>query len=234
MCGGMAKAQRATESLLASDLDERYTRETVFGVNLNTNAGLIGGAMFKHGRLMSGRNYHHFHLEIVNVKHPKEQTRQNLVTGQRFIQGKVNHFVVIRPMYGVERILFKKARQQGVQVNAVLAAGPALGIVAPYLINYQGRIVRYDPSIHRYDGINGSATIFQALPQASLEVGASTKLSLNFEMGAFKSSVAGFETGIMADFYRQPIVIVNDAQNLVENRSIFTSFFINFYFGSKK
>ncbi len=36
--------------------------------------------------------------------------------------------------YGRDLILFKKAPQQGVEIKAVFAIGPSIGVVAPYYV----------------------------------------------------------------------------------------------------
>ncbi len=52
--------------------EDAYDSEFVWGVNLNTNGGLIGGVIFRYSQALDEKMYQHFALEIVNVKHPKE------------------------------------------------------------------------------------------------------------------------------------------------------------------
>ncbi len=223
----------------ALDDDNFYTREWVGGINLNTNGGLIGGVMFKHSRHIRNKMYHVFQVEVVNVKHPKEQQLISRYNGSTFVGFKHNYLWVIRPQYGREVILFKKAREKGIQVSFVGAGGLALGLVAPYLVEYDDpngtqKIVQFDLA-KNHDPINvvGTANFFQALGEADLEVGLNLKASVNFEFGIIKSSVSGFEAGFNVDLFRNRIEIL-DPQTEAENRKVYTSIFLTLFFGSRK
>jgi hypothetical protein len=235
-------AQRI-ESAFRSDFDYLddenllYRRELVYGINLNTNGGLIGGLMIKHARVISRFMFHSFSLEMVNVKHPKENRVSNLTTGRTFVEEKQNYLFTVRPMYGREIVLFQKAKVQGIQVNWIFAAGPTFGVVAPYLINFrdsQGviRTQQFNPDVHRRGSIDilGTGSFLESLSQAKIEPGASLKMSVSFEFGAFKTNVTGFETGFMVDQFLNEIVIIPRA----ENRSLYTSAFLTFYYGFRK
>ena len=43
---------------------------------------------------------------------------------------------------GIQRILFRKAADAGVQVNGLLSAGPSLGLLMPYYISYDRTATR--------------------------------------------------------------------------------------------
>src|SRR5690554_8218604 len=87
--------------------DYEYDREVLFGVNKNTNGGLIGGVNLKLGYRIDDKNFQFFQLELVNVKNPRE-VRYNTVLGNSYIFGKTNYLYSVRPQYGREVILFKK------------------------------------------------------------------------------------------------------------------------------
>ncbi|MCR9083362.1 MAG: hypothetical protein NXH89_13140, partial [Cyclobacteriaceae bacterium] len=106
-----------------------YDKEFIFGLNKNTNGGLIGGLMFKVGTRISDEQFSFFAVELANVKNPKE-VRYNTVLGNSYIFGKSNYLYSIRPQYGREVILFRKAPNQGVQVSALAAVGPSIGLIA--------------------------------------------------------------------------------------------------------
>src|SRR5688572_22771418 len=112
-----------------------YDKEYLFGLNKNTNGGLIGGFVFKAGTRIDDSQFSFWGIELSNVKNPKE-ARYNTVLGNSYIFGKSNYLYAIRPHYGREIVLFKKAPNQGVQVSALAAVGPTIGIIAPYYIEY--------------------------------------------------------------------------------------------------
>jgi hypothetical protein len=220
------------------DEEDSYQSEFAYGVNLNTNAGLIGGLLLKNSRKITNNMYHYFYLEVVNVKHAKEYRQTNPYTGNLFTLGKQNYLFVFRPQYGREFVLFRKAPEEGVQINGILAAGPSIGVVKPYYIQYQFtsndiRSVPYDPRIHTsIDRILGSGSFFEGFDQAKFRIGASIKAAASFELGTFRNSVTGFEVGLLAEIFSQNVPIM--APSFANNQNIFTSGYVNIFFGSRR
>ena len=206
-----------------------YQNEWLYGVNFNTNGGLIGGIFLKYATASGPRSYHSFPIDIVNIKHPKELKVFPLNGTNSYIQGKSNYLFVIRPQYGHEYVLFKKSKKQGVQVSAYAGVGPSIGLVAPYLISYNGQVTQYDPSQHGRNPnlIEGAFDFTSSLGNADLRIGASFKASLYFELGTSKKSVGGFEAGFTLDAYKDEIVIIPEAPN----QNIITSAFLTFFYG---
>lgn len=213
-----------------------YQTEFTWGINKNTYGGLIGGFVFKKGRKLSDRVLETFGLEIMNVKHPQEQRRNSPSTGNFFIYGKSNYLYALRFQYGRDFILFKKAPQQGVEIKAVTAIGPTLGVVAPYYVERpadQGGFVtireQYNPSI-RAEEIYGPGRLFEGLGESDLKLGANAKVALNFELGTIKSHVTGFEAGFLMDAYTSKIEMVPTAQNY----AIYPTLFFTLFYGGRK
>ena len=161
----------------AEDNEESYKSFTSFGVTTNTNSGILGGAVFRQssalGSKLFGKNqYRYLALELVNVKHPKELSQQDFVTGARLVYGKQNYLFVLRPEYGRELTLFSRQDDEGISISGILAAGPSLGLEKPYMVQFQssdGRVVTepFDPVKHagstQTTGIVGAGSFFQAL-----------------------------------------------------------------------
>ena len=212
-----------------------YTSEMIWGINKNTNGGLIGGFMIKRGREINNGLFEVMGVELSNVKHPKEQRTQTL-NGSTYIWGKQNYLYSIRLQYGREKILFKKAPQQGVQINAHLSVGPTIGLVTPYYISeslgpFESRSVPFDPDIHiNQRNIIGTGRLFKGLGESDVKIGANLKSAMIFEFGTFKRNVTGFEVGFMLEAFTEEIVIVPQA----DNRAIFPSAFITLFYGSRK
>ena len=218
------------------DDDLLYRKEFVYGLNFNTNGGLLGGIMFKHARVINKFMFHSFSLEIVNVKHPKESRFQNISTGSSYVPGKRNYLYMIRPQYGREFVLFQKAKEQGVQVNWITAVGPGIGVVAPYLIDYSYgnnliRTEQYDPETHiNFESILGTGRITESISKSKIKLGGSFKTSMSFEFGTFKNNVTGFEAGFMLDAFTSRVEIMATS----DNRSVYTSAFLTFFYGTRK
>lgn len=218
--------------------DYEYTRELIWGINKNTNGGLIGGVIFKYSIALKPTIFQSFGLELMNVKHPKEVRYVNY-NGNSYILGKQNYLYSVRLQYGREKIFFKKAHQQGVQVSGILAVGPTIGVVAPYYVERVIRrgqsqivnteVVPYTPAISSSD-IVGTGGIFQGLDESDIKIGANLKASISFEFGTFKNSVSGFEAGFLLEAFPNEIILVPAA----DNRKVFTSAFITILFGTRR
>ena len=226
----------ATTSLFAQTrMATDYTSEIIYGVNKNTNGGLIGGLMFRYNRVKSEKLTESFGLELSNVKHPKE-VRYTTFIGNAYIWGKQSYLYSIRPHYGAEYLLFRKAQRQGVQVSILGAAGPTLGMIAPYYIEYatgptSSVRVPFDPEIHaNQNNILGNGGLLRGLGDSEFKIGAHAKAGINFEFGTFRSNITGIEAGLMVEGFRDDIIIIPTA----ENRNFFSSAYISLYFGRRK
>jgi hypothetical protein len=213
-----------------------YQSEFTWGINKNTYGGLIGGFVFKKARKLNERMLETYGFEIMNVKHPQEVRQNSIQTGNFFIYGKANYLYALRFQYGRDFILFKKAPQQGVEIKAVFAAGPTIGVVAPYYIERggdTGGIVTirepYNSSISP-EQIYGPGRLFEGLGESKLKLGLNLKAALNFELGTVKSQVTGFEAGFLLDTYSSKINIVPSAPNY----STYPILFFTLFYGSRK
>ncbi|NME67712.1 hypothetical protein [Flammeovirga aprica] len=244
--------------------DEYYEKEWALGIMMNTYGGTIGGAsvrfskkfFYEHkiteslgrnsgktkvtrgrvGEIENERKYHSLSIEFLNIKHPKEEKRQTY-TGESVVPGKKNRLYAIRPMFGKEWIVFKKARKQGVQMNFIANAGPSIGIVSPYLIKYKdparGVITKQftkQDFLDYSDFIEGTGSLGESLSKASVVVGLALKASLSFEFGVNKRSITGIEAGIIADAYAQKVEIMATD----DNRNLHMAMFLTFFFGGRK
>jgi hypothetical protein len=171
----------------------------------------------------------------MNVKHPQEVRQNSERTGNFFIYGKSNYLYALRFQYGRDLILFKKAPQQGVEIKAVTAIGPTLGVVAPYYVERDGdgsfTTVRepYNPNISAAD-IYGPGRLFEGIGESKIKLGANFKAALNFELGTVKSQVTGFEAGFLLDAYTSKVIIVPTAKNY----SVFPILFFTLFYGGRK
>ena len=215
-----------------SEEDYEYTDEFVWGINKNTRGGLIGGFILKKSIRMNENQFQTFGLELMNVKHPKETRISNPLNGNSFIWGKQNYLYSIRLQYGREQVIFKKASFQGLQIHAILAGGPTIGLLAPYYIqNSNGINEPFDPEKHvDFNSILGTGNILQGIGESEIKFGLNFKPALSFEFGAFKSNVSGIELGFMFEGFTEEIVLVpNDS-----NDQFFTSFFVTLFYGRRR
>ena len=218
--------------------DESFENELSYGINFNSNGGLIGGVFLRSSYYKSDRLYQFWGVELVEVKHPKERQIYSVRSGETFIRGKQNYLFVVRPHYGGEYVLFKKAAESGVQVNAVGAAGPSFGLMVPYYVRYsvgnQGfddiRTVRYDPNTLLLENIYGSSGVFTGLSETNVNMGVHFKAGVSFEYGRYHESITGIEVGFLVEhFFKRPVIIPE-----ARNYNTFTSVYLNLYYGRRK
>lgn len=213
-----------------------YNSEFIWGITKNSSGGLIGGFVLKKARKLSDRVLESYGLEIVNIKHPQEVKRTSAFTGNFFIYGKSNYLYALRPQYGRDFIFFKKAPQQGVEVKIVLAAGPSIGILAPYYIERKFGS-DFNPTNHQqyktdvpYSDILGTGNLFEGLGESKIQLGGNFKFAVNFELGTVKSQVTGFEAGFLVDAYFNKVVLMPSTTN----RSVIPTVFFTMFYGSRK
>lgn len=218
---------------------DNYESEFIWGINKNTSGGLIGGFVIRSSKRINDRLYQSIGFELVNVKHPLEVRRNSRITGNLFIYGKSNYLYALRGQYGRELVLFRKAPHQGVEIKAVVAIGPSIGILAPYYIDYDvdGNITsidtkkeQYDPNKHKFQDILGTGHVLQGIQESKFKLGGNFKAALSFELGTLKSHVTGFEAGFLLDAYTEKIPLMPTA----ENKAIFPTAFITLFYGKRR
>jgi hypothetical protein len=229
-CSAMGQTQDSYE----------YNSEFTWGLNKNSAGGLLGGFTFKKAKRINDRVFKTYGLEIMNVKNAQENRVQSPITGNSFIAGKSNYLYALRFQYGRDVVLFTKAPQQGVEIKAVVALGPSIGIVAPYYIERQSdpqsfnntKSEQYDPNNqnHQISRILGTGYLFQGLGDSKIQLGGNIKAGFNFELGIVKSQVTGFEVGVLVDAYFSEVVLMPRA----ENRAVFPTFYFTLFYGSRK
>jgi hypothetical protein len=223
---------------------EDHVKEFIYGVNINTNGGLIGGVFLKGNKIIKPKTYRSWGLEIVGVKHKKEIKLQG-ANGSTFVPGKLNHLIVIRPQYGRDYLIFRKAPEEGVQVSLSWATGPSIGWLIPYHIIYREQdkdvSVAFDPAVHvAYNNILGSGTIFEGIGESKFTFGAHAKAGISLDFSAFRNSITGIELGVNVEgFIEEPKIMTNPPSisvvgQEVKNHQLFASLYLNFFFGMRK
>ncbi|MFD1468420.1 hypothetical protein ACFQ48_09305 [Hymenobacter caeli] len=231
--------------------EQSYRKEFVYGINFNTQGGLIGGLSIRSTRVIDDRWLRFWSLEGVSLKNQKEERVTNSATGGSFIYHKTNYAFALRPSVGVQRILFRKAADAGVQVNALLSAGPSIGLLMPYYISYDytaantGRFgngddirdEQYDPSIHVQEGaIIDHAPFFSGIGKLQFVPGLHLRGALSFEYGRYRDAVAGIEAGFLVEAYTKRLLVLSPGTlgdpALVNNR-FFPSVYLTLYIGHR-
>ena len=245
----------APATAMPSD-EQSYRRETVYGINFNTQGGLIGGVNVRVARMLDERLLRFWSLEGVSFKNPKEERVTNPYTGGTYTRYKTNYAFALRPSIGVQRILFRKAAESGVQVNALLSAGPSLAFLMPYYISFdvtadrnngqigpQDEVVneQYNPSKHLIGGsvkasVIDRAPLFSGLSGTKIVPGAHLRGGLSFEYGRYRDAVAGAEVGFLLEMYTKRLDVLappvgTDPDAL--NKQFYPSVYLTLYIGHR-
>ena len=233
--------------------EQSYRRETVYGINFNTQGGLIGGVNVRVAKVLDEHWLRFWSLEGVAFRNPKEESVTNPYTGGAFKRYKANYAFALRPSVGIQRILFRKAADAGVQVNGLLSAGPSLGLLMPYYISFDQTAFNnrsqpssndviideaYDPVKHGNNElyIYDRAPIFSGISQTKLVPGAHLRGALSFEYGRYRDAVAGAELGVLLEVYTKELLVLNppapaDVNSL--NHQFFPSVYLTLYLGHR-
>ncbi|MDX2189281.1 MAG: hypothetical protein SFY32_05410 [Bacteroidota bacterium] len=218
-----------------------YDKEFTYGINWNTNGGLIGGFSFKYGWQLKKiqTQYNLLCFEMVEVHHKRElDVSGNSRSSSSYVLGKEWLMYAFRFSYGREILLFNKSEEEGVQVSWIFAGGPTLAYRKPVYVNYiytrqdQNQEIR-DVKPIRYkadsstDRIDSPASFFLGVDQMTAHLGVHARTSLNFEFGHFRNSIAGLEVGGMFEAYTTRMVMIPQ----VENQWFFPTMFFILYFG---
>jgi hypothetical protein len=232
--------------------EQSYQKEFVFGINFNTQGGLIGGASVRSSRVLDDELLRFWSIEGVMLKNNKEE-RLSTIVGGTYINQKTNYAFVLRPSFGLQRILFRKAADAGVQVNGLLSVGPSLGLLMPYYISYDrsynpvthtinlstDEIVneQYDPVRHIYtDAILDHGPLFSGIGQTQVVPGFHLRGGLSFEYGRYRDAVTGLEAGFLVEGFTKRMVILSpDPKDTKDplNRQFFPSVYLTLYFGPR-
>ncbi|MGY2131060.1 hypothetical protein ACW9KT_02445 [Hymenobacter sp. HD11105] len=244
--GSVAQAQDATPNDGPS-----YRKEFTYGINFNTRGGLIGGVNVRSTRVLSDKWSRFWSIEGVEVKHPKEQRVGNQFTGGTYVLNKSNYMFALRPSFGAQRVIFRKAPESGVQVNALLGGGPSIALMMPYQIYYDytqrdgtGRPIgiediraeQFDPNRHAQATLLvDRAPLFSGANNVKPYAGAHLRGALSFEYGRYRDAVAGIETGFLFEYFpgRPTILRATGISDTKLNETFFPSVYLTLYLGTR-
>ncbi|WP_310393688.1 hypothetical protein [Hymenobacter sp.] len=231
--------------------EQSYRKEFVYGINFNTQGGLLGGGSVRSSRVLDDRFLRFWSIEGVMLKNTKEE-RVNTVVGGSFVERKTNYAFVLRPSVGLQRILFRKAADAGVQVNGLVSVGPSLGLLMPYHISYDRTVAaagggppnlqgdeivneQYDPVKHAVtSAILDRGPLFSGIGQTSVVPGFHVRGGLSFEYGRYRDAVTGLEAGFLVEAFTKRLLILSpEADRDDLNRQFFPSVYLTLYFGHR-
>ena len=239
---------------VAPSEEQSYSKEFVLGVNFNTQGGLLGGAMVRSTKVLDEQWLRFWSLEGVMLKNKDKEKLVTTTPGGSYVLYKTNYAFSLRPSVGIQRVLFRKAPDAGVQVNALLSAGPSFGLLMPYYISYDRTAAKttpvtfnlqtdeivneqYDPVRHSNEAaILDRGPLFSGIGSTQVVPVFHLRGGLSFEYGRYRDAVTGLEVGFLLDAYTKRLVILSPSALADQdeiNRKFLPSVYLTLYFGHR-
>lgn len=228
-----------------------YDQELSFSGTLASPRNLILEA--RSGKLVSFDRMKYWAISLGNIRHPRERKvnpERPLPMSNRISRSytfaKQHQLYALRFTFGNRKYLSEKARQKGVAVGYSYEAGPSLGILKPYYVEYQIGDGLQNLVDIRYEGaendrfldqdrIFGASTWSTGLDEISLRPGIHAKAAAHFGFGAYDETAKYLEAGLMADFFlgNTDLLVESELTPGVTNPPVFLALFIKVGFGKR-
>jgi len=221
---------------LTTDADFKrqvYDRDYTVGVLLHTRGF---GVTARYGLLTSGFTKSAIELDIVNMRHPKENRTFTdfLANSNGFVFGRLNSFYVVRTGIYRERILYDKTDQGTLSISWHYSGGISWGLIKPVYLEIEDfdsrvvRIERYDPT--KTDGfIRGQARFARGLSETRIQPGVYIKSGFSVDNHEEDNRIRSLEVGVIIDGYHTEIPIMHDTSN----NQFFFQLYLSLNFGKK-
>lgn len=214
------------------------------GVSTATNSGLIGGMNVRKIWGKRNQNLNVLNLDLAHIRDYREFNSPYSYNGQTYTEGKLNYLFTVRPEFGKEITLLKKASQGGPALKGIFSTGPTLGLQAPYMVdvatstnNPYGNqstisVTMKDFLENKYPsaGVVRESGMFTSIGKSKFVPGWHVKSAFNIEFNSEKSSYMAIEVGFIIDVFNSPIEMLNQSTQ----RPVYTTGYLTFLLGRTK
>lgn len=181
-------------------------------------------------------------LEINSVRDTREVQIESAYgeQGKKYVFGKANHFYVATPSVGIQQNFFPLHANNQLNVRLGIQAGPAIGIVSPYLVeifeslpgnSFYGRrsIEQFNPEEHAYSDIIGKANFLSEPLETDFKIGLSLKGSAWIDFSRSNHYISAIQLAVNADIFPSeiPIMVVS------QNKQVFIAGSLGIVFGNR-
>lgn len=219
-----------------------YQNERSISLSLNSNGF---GAGFRFGQRKSYLNKTLFDIDFAYIKHPKEvkisASPLSYSSSRKYVYGKTNLFVNLRPSIGFQREIFSKEDRGSIAIKYYAGAGPSIGITKPIYYNFyiisgiNGVFYIVDTRVEKFEferhpgnkEIAGRAPIWKGFDELKLYPGLHVKAGISFEYSTVNRLLNAIEVGSVFDAFTKKIPIMYTHHN----NQFFLSLFIIYRFG---
>lgn len=198
-----------------------FQNERSVSISLNTNGF---GAGYRFGKRKTYLNKTLYDIELAYIRHPKETKMApdviGFTTSRRYVYGKLNLFLNLRPSIGFQREIFSKEDRGSIAIKYYYGAGPSLGITKPiyytFIIgdntgtNYYSVDQKFFTAQHPY-GIAGRASFWKGFDEIALYPGLHANLGISFEYSPLNQVINAIDVSATFDaFYKKIPIMATD------------------------
>jgi hypothetical protein len=206
-----------------------FQNERSISVSLTSNGMAAGFRFGKHKTYLDKITYD---IELAYIKHPKEvkisASPYSYVSSRRYVEGKTNLFVNLRPSIGFQREIFSKEDKGSIAIKYYYGGGPSIGITKPiyYTINIitpipptptqpggyytTTKVEKYGDAQHiqQTSEIAGRASFWNGMDELSLYPGLHARAGMTFEFGKFSQLINALDVSATFDAFTKKIPIM--------------------------
>ncbi|NQW43487.1 MAG: hypothetical protein HQ463_08675 [Bacteroidetes bacterium] len=211
-----------------------------FGIKASTNGtGLFFRTTFPFKNNLSKA----LDIDLTSLKNPKEKQIINNRIGnpKPFTYNKINRLYNLRLMGGLHYLFAERNSKNSINIGFFAVAGPNLGIIKPIFLdvneidpnNPNNFIIvarRYNPEIINTANIVGNSSYFTGINTLNFTGGLSFKTGAEFNWGNYGSEYKSIEVGFTLDWMPSKPSLIHK----IENKTLYSGFYISFALGKNK
>jgi len=219
-----------------------YQNEKSISLRLNSNGF---GAGFLFGRRINYLSKTIYEIDFSFIKDPKEvkvtSSDSYYASSRKFVFGKTNSFMNIRPSFGFQKEVFSKEDKGSIAIKYYYAFGPSIGLTKPiyYTFNVIDTVIDnylyYSQKDEKFDyyytpdvlNIAGHAGFWKGFDELKLYIGLHAKAGVTFEYSSMNRIINALEIGLSFDIFNSRIpILYND-----HKRQYFLALYAAYRFG---
>lgn len=217
-----------------------FQNERSIALSLNSNGF---GASYRFGKRKTYLNKTLYDLGIAYIKHPKEvkvsTSSYYYATSRRYVNGKTNLFINLRPSIGIQREIFSKEDRGSIAIKYYLGGGPSIGFSKPIYYSFNiydtdgyyesTRDEKYEFTQHPLYNkeIAGRASFWKGFDELKVYPGLHANAGISFEYSSINQLLNAIDVGMVLDVFSKEIPIMYTSQN----NQIFFTLSVSYRFG---
>ena len=215
------------------EIDEQrilyYRDEKSVNFTLSSNGFGLG---YQFGKRINYTQRKLYDLNIAYLKDPKEQKIQSS-SGYKFVFGKLNTVISLRPSYGFQKEIFTKKDKGGISIKYFYTYGPSIAVLKPIYYKFfsddEGIYQKFNEDVHTLiNDIEKKAPFFKGIKETKLSPGIHGRFGFNFEYSNLETVIHAIEIGIGAELFLTKIPIMAFEQN---KHQFFLLLFVSYRLG---